>query len=337
MGAVMSDQVVATPILRLRNVTKEFTVRGGIIARTTARVQAVSDVSLDILGGQTLGIVGESGCGKSTLGRTMLQLVKPTAGSIQFNGEELVGKSPRALRKIRPNLQMVFQDPYSSLNPRMTVGSILAEPLRYHRGLSGADARKRVAELLDLVQMSPEHANRYPHEFSGGQRQRVGIARAISLEPSVVVLDEPVSALDMSIQAGIVNLLDELQQELGLTYVFIAHDLAVVRHLSDHVAVMYLGRIVEEGPQEVVYANPRHPYTKALLSAVPTPDPKRERERKRIILVGEVPSPINPPSGCRFRTRCWKATDKCAIETPVLEYGVADEATFHKVACFYPE
>ncbi len=322
------DQV----LLSVRNLVKNFELRANSGLRKTKRiVQAVSDVSFDVHVGQTLGLVGESGSGKTTVGRSVLQLIQPTSGEVIFEGQDLTKMSFEQLREVRRQMQIVFQDPFASLDPKMTVGSSIAEPLVV-QGVQG-NHHDKVAELLDLVGLASDHAKRFPHEFSGGQRQRVGIARALALDPKLIVLDEPVSALDVSIQAGVVNLFSDLQKRLGMSYIFIAHDLSVVRHIADQVAVMYLGKIVEIGDKDAVYRRPSHPYTKALLSAVPLPDPKVERSRSRIMLEGDVPSPVNPPTGCRFRTRCWKATDLCAAEEPQLEIRSSGQQS----ACHHPE
>ena len=317
---------MSEPILTVRNLVKEFPLRGG------AKVHAVSGVSFELREGETLGLVGESGCGKSTAARCAIRLIEPTAGDVEFRGRNVMALDRKDLRRLRADLQIVFQDPYASLDPRMRVRSIVAEPLIVH-GMRAREAHARAGELLELVRLRPEHAGRYPHEFSSGQRQRIGVARALALEPDVLVLDEPVSALDVSIQAGVLNLLEELRARLNLSYLFIAHDLSVVRHISDQVAVMYLGKIVETGLGDDVYDHPAHPYTQALLSAVPVPDPFVERERKRIVLAGDLPSPVDPPSGCRFRTRCWKAQDICAEEEPAL----IDRGQGHPSACHFAE
>jgi oligopeptide/dipeptide ABC transporter ATP-binding protein len=321
------------PIIRTEQLTKHFPVRKGLLQREVARVHAVDGVTLEVLPGETVGLVGESGCGKSTLGKCIVRLLDVTSGGVWFEGRDISNLSRRELRPVRREMQMVFQDPYASLNPRKRVGSIIGAPLRIHRLASGADLKKRVQELLELVGLSPEHYNRYPHEFSGGQRQRIGVARALALKPRLVIADEPVSALDVSIQAQVINLLDDLQDELDLTYVFIAHDLGVVRHVSDRIAVMYLGKIVELSPAEELYMRPIHPYTEALLSAVPVPDPDLSLKRERIVLEGDVPSPITPPSGCRFHPRCRYATEICSTqEPPLVAYGSGG----HLAACHHP-
>jgi oligopeptide/dipeptide ABC transporter ATP-binding protein len=308
-----------TPLIAVRDLVKEFPIRGGgIVKRTVAQVHAVSGISFDVRAGETLGLVGESGSGKSTTGRALLQLHEPTSGSVKFEGRELVGLSGKAMRPLRQEMQIVFQDPYASLNPKMPVNDIIGEAFAVHTRMSRKDRHSKVGEILRDVGLASEHGNRYPHEFSGGQRQRVGIARALALEPRFIVLDEPVSALDVSVQAGVINLLERLQDEHGIAYLFIAHDMSVVRHISDRVAVMYLGKIMEIGERDALYERPTHPYSQALLSAVPIPDPHLERARRRIVLEGDIPSPIDPPSGCRFRTRCWKATEICAAEEPAL-------------------
>jgi len=320
------QRMADAPLLVIRDLSVRFRVPG---ARTP--LSAVDGVSLDIARGETLGLVGESGCGKSTFGRAVLQLVPPSGGSVRFDGAEIAGLSASRMRPFRRRMQMVFQDPFASLNPRMTVGQALAEALAVH-GLAPAAARTpRIAELLGQVGLRADAAERYPHEFSGGQRQRIGIARALAVEPDFIVADEPISALDVSIQAQTINLMMDLQERLGLTMLFIAHDLAVVRHISDRIAVMYLGRVVELAGREALYRTPRHPYTQALLSAVPVPDPRIEATRQRIVLEGEVPSPLAPPSGCRFRTRCWKAADICAREAPAL----VEHAPGHAAACHF--
>jgi oligopeptide transport system ATP-binding protein len=319
-------------LLSVSHVKKYFAIRKGVLQREVAHVHAVDDVSFAVREGETLGLVGESGCGKSTLGRTIVRLLEPTAGEIVFQGTPIQNLGTRRLRPLRREMQMVFQDPYASLNPRKRVGTIVSDPMRIHDLGTRAEQKKRVGEILETVGLSPEHYNRFPHEFSGGQRQRIGIARALALRPKLIVADEPVSALDVSIQSQMLNLLDDLQTEFHLTFIFIAHDLGVVRHVSDRIAVMYLGKLVELSPAEELYKRPIMPYTEALLSAVPIPDPDLAERRERIVLEGDVPSPINPPSGCRFHPRCRYATDVCQqIEPPLVDYGNS-----HLAACHHP-
>ncbi len=325
---------MAEALLEVRDLRKHFPIRKGLFSRVAGHVRAVDGVSFDLRSGETLGLVGESGCGKTTTGRCLLRLIEPSSGTVRFAGRDVTGLAAGELRALRREMQIVFQDPYSSLNPRLTIGSMLAEPLAIHGLARGAAARDRVAELLTLVGMSPEHARRYPHEFSGGQRQRLGIARALAVKPRLLVLDEPVSALDVSIQAQIVNLLQDLQRDLGLTYLFVAHDLSVVEHISTRVAVMYLGRIVELADRETLYRDPRHPYTRSLLSAVPVPDP--DRRSQRIVLKGDVPSAARPPSGCRFHPRCPLTVERgelarCSSDDPMLR----EVAPGHWVACHF--
>jgi oligopeptide transport system ATP-binding protein len=320
------------PLVEVKSLKKYFPIRKGILQREVARVHAVDDVSVAVNPGETIGLVGESGCGKSTLGRCIVKLLDPTEGDVVFQGRSIAKLGARAMRPLRREMQMVFQDPYASLNPRKRVGTIVSDPLRIHGIGDRASRKKQVEELLEAVGLSPEHYNRFPHEFSGGQRQRIGVARALALRPKLVVADEPVSALDVSIQAQMINLFEDLQEEFSLTYVFIAHDLGVVRHVSDRIAVMYLGKLVELSPAEELYTRPIMPYTEALLSAVPIPDPDLSEQRERIVLEGDVPSPINPPSGCRFHPRCRYATEVCReIEPPLVDYGNG-----HLAACHHP-
>jgi len=326
----LDDLSAGEPLLKVRNLVKEFPIRAGVFRRQVGSVKAVSDVSFDLFPQETLGIVGESGCGKSTLGRSLLRLVEPTAGTVEFGVEDVTAASKKRMRELRSDLQMVFQDPYASLNPRLPIRDIVGEPMVIH-GVPRKEAKQRVGDLLARVGLLPEHGNRYPHEFSGGQRQRIGIARSLALRPKVIVLDEPVSALDVSIQAQVLNLLDEIQDEFELSFMFIAHDLSVVRHTSDRIAVMYLGRIAELADRHTLYDEPAHPYTQSLLSAVPVADPRRERSRQRIILQGDVPSPAKPPSGCRFHPRCPIAQEKCVTEVPELR----EIAVGHQVACHF--
>jgi oligopeptide/dipeptide ABC transporter ATP-binding protein len=329
-----------TPLLEVSDLRVWFPIRGGVLRRQTGWIRAVDDVSFTVARGETLGLVGESGSGKTTTGRAIVRVNQPIGGSVRMDGEDLLALKGSELRRRRRRFQMVFQDPYSSLDPRQTVGEIIGEPLEIHGLPASGDRKRRIGELLELVNLDARFADRYPHEFSGGQRQRIGIARALAVEPELIVCDEPISALDVSVQAQVINLLERLQAELGLTYLFIAHDLAVVRHIADRVAVMYLGKLVEVAPVDALFAAPRHPYTIALLSAVPVPDADREQERRRIILTGDIPSPANPPSGCRFHTRCWLYEKlgrprECVDMDPPLDPLGGDAA--HRVACHFPE
>ena len=334
----MNEQAQSQPtangnLLEVSDLVKHFPIKSGIlIDREVGRVRAVDGVSFSIAPGETLGLVGESGCGKSTVCRTVLQLIEPTSGSVRFEGREIAGMRPRQMRPLRREMQMIFQDPYASLNPRKRVAQVVGDPLSLHGVASGDELKRKVQELLERVGLSAEHYNRYPHEFSGGQRQRIGIARALALRPKLIIADEPVSALDVSIQAQIINLLDDLQDEFGLTYMFVAHDLGVVRHVSDRIAVMYLGKIVEIGPAEEVYKNPIHPYTLSLLSAIPIPDPRENAAREPLVIEGDVPSPANPPEACRFHTRCPYATAICSEVEPQL----VDHGNGHWAACHHP-
>ncbi len=332
-AAATAPRKSSEPLLSVTGLTKHFPIRKGLLQRQVGAVQAVDDVSFEVRKGETLALVGESGCGKTTTGRMVTRLIEPTAGKVVFEGRDITHLGPRAMRPMRRDVQMIFQDPYSSLNPRHTVGAIVGAPFRIQRTATEHGTKRAVQDILELVGLNPEHYNRYPHEFSGGQRQRIGIARSLALKPKLIVADEPVSALDVSIQAQVINLLEDLQDELGLTYVVIAHDLSVVRHMSDRVGVMYLGKMVELADRVSLYTRPRHPYTTALLSAVPIPDTSRRAHRERIRLQGDVPSPIDPPSGCRFHTRCWKATEVCSSTEPLL----VELTPGHQTACHHPE
>ena len=324
---------MTAPILEVKDLTKFFPLQSqGIFSKVKGQNKAVNGISFTLNAGETLGLVGESGCGKSTAGRTILKLYEPTSGSIIFEGEDIAKHSRAKMKPIRTKMQMIFQDPYSSLNPRQTIGSIISASYEIQKITPDGGVKRAVQELMERVGLNPEHYNRYPHEFSGGQRQRIGIARALALKPKFIVCDEPVSALDVSIQAQVINLLDDLRDDFGLSYLFIAHDLSVVQHISDRVAVMYLGKIMELAATDVLYKNPHHPYTKALLSAIPIPDPIMERQREQIILTGDLPSPVNPPTGCVFNTRCWKVQDKCRTTEPaLLQIGAS------QVACHFPD
>ena len=343
LTATMGASAAARPhdpanLIEVDDLKVHFPIRSGIFKTARGSVKAVDGVTFEVRRGETLGLVGESGCGKSTIGRAMIRLREPTGGSVRFDGVDLSSLKPGALRKMRRRMQIIFQDPYGSLDPRMTVGSIVSEPIETHHLAEGAAKKERVAELLRIVGLDPKYVSRYPHEFSGGQRQRIGVARALAVEPEFIVCDEPISALDVSIQAQVLNLLTDLRSRLGLTYLFVAHDLSVVKHISDRVAVMYLGKIVEIGPPDMLYSAPGHPYTRALLSAVPVPDPVSERKRKRVILKGDVPSPVNPPPGCRFHTRCWLyerlgQPENCRTIDPPLDVLNGD----HRAACHWAD
>ena len=331
-GASPAVRDTSRPLLEVRNLVKSFPLRPGKLTAGRAMVHAIAGIDLDVHRGETVSLVGESGCGKSTTARCAVRIMEPTSGTVSFDGVDLASLDRNGLRSMRRRFQMVFQDPQASLNPRMTVREILSEPLEIH-GVDAKEAKDRIGQLISLVQLRTRDLDRYPHQFSGGQRQRIGIVRALVLQPDLVALDEPVSALDVSIQAEIIRLLERLREQFELAYLFIAHDLSVVRHISDRVAVMYLGKVVETGTNEEVYEHTAHPYTQALLAAAPIPDPIVERNRARVVLQGDPPSPVNPPSGCRFRTRCWKATERCAEEEPLL----TDPGIGHAVACHFPE
>lgn len=328
-------------LLKVTGLQKHFPIRKGLLQRQTGSVRAVDGIDFEVRKGETLGVVGESGCGKSTMGRLITRLLEPTAGKVEFEGKDITHLGVAGMRPLRRDVQMIFQDPYSSLNPRHTVGTIVGAPFKLQGVEPEGGIKKEVQRLLSVVGLNPEHYNRYPHEFSGGQRQRIGIARGLALNPEIIICDEPVSALDVSVQAQVINLMERLQDEFNLSYIFIAHDLSIVRHISDRVGVMYLGKIAEIGSDEQIYEHPTHPYTQALLSAVPVPDPEAREDRERIILTGDVPSPANPPSGCSFRTRCWKAQDRCASEAPLLaipeRFKGADSPAAHESACHFAE
>ncbi len=324
---------MAEKLLQVKDLVKHFPVRGGVFSRVHSFVRAVDGISFDVEPGETLGVVGESGCGKSTAGRSILRLIEPTSGEVYFEGTNILTLDRESMRKLRREMQIIFQDPYASLNPRMTVGSIVGEPLSIHKIAKGKERQEKVAAILQRVGLRPEHMRRYPHEFSGGQRQRIGIARALALNPKLIIADEPVSALDVSIQAQVINLLEDLQEEFGIAYVIISHDLSVIQHICDRIAVMYLGEIVEIAEADELVMSPRHPYSEALLSAVPIPDPQAKQDRERIILHGDVPSPVNPPSGCRFHTRCPYKEDKCTVEKPPLR----ELTSGHFTACHFAD